>query len=115
NRQLFGARASQQLRSLIILAIVNLAIGIYSNLAPGGLGGMVIDNWAHVGGFFSGLFLSWFLAPRLEVRPTPVPGGAEFSVTDANPLVKNLLFPTSFAAGLVLIFVYALNALSSLR
>lgn len=68
NRRLLGARGQAQLRSLIMLTILNLAIG----LRPG------IDNWAHLGGLLGGLAMGWVLMPLwgLVVNPV-VPGEAQ--------------------------------------
>lgn len=57
NRALFGARARQMLNSVIMIVVVNLAIGL-----TGG-----IDNWGHLGGLLSGLAYAWFAGPRLAV------------------------------------------------
>ncbi len=48
---------SHQLRHLATVTLMNLTLG----LMPG------IDNWGHIGGLVSGLALSWWLGPRLEL------------------------------------------------
>lgn len=54
HRRLFGRGAAVQLRQLVFIALLNLALG----LAPG------IDNWGHVGGLLAGLALAATLGPR---------------------------------------------------
>jgi membrane associated rhomboid family serine protease len=43
------------LQQVIILAVVNFALGL-----SGG-----IDNWGHLGGFLGGMGFSWFAGPRI--------------------------------------------------
>jgi len=50
----FGKSGKQTFNGLIILAIVNLAFGF---VIP------AVDNWAHIGGFISGLLSGYFLVP----------------------------------------------------
>lgn len=64
HREVFGSAAVGQLRHIIFVAVINLAIG----LSPG------IDNWGHLGGLLAGVALSLFLGPRYVVRPTALPG-----------------------------------------
>ncbi len=58
HRTLFGSRAKRALSNVIVVAAVNLFIG----LSPG------IDNWGHVGGLLGGLVFTWFGGPRWEVE-----------------------------------------------
>ena len=55
NRALFGGMTQQALRSIVIIAAINLMIG----LSPG------IDNWGHVGGLVAGLIFTWIGGPIL--------------------------------------------------
>jgi rhomboid protease GluP len=57
HRELFGRFGRLQLRQLIIVALLNLALG----LMPG------IDNWGHLGGLLAGGGLAWFVGPSLQV------------------------------------------------
>jgi len=57
NKELFGQRAKKALSNIIIVAGVNLFIG----MSPG------IDNWGHIGGLLGGLIFAWFGGPRWEV------------------------------------------------
>ena len=61
NRQVFGTRATQELRSLVFLALLNLGFGVFSQIAPGAV---KIGLGAHVGGFVAGAALAWLIAPR---------------------------------------------------
>ncbi len=54
NRALLGNRARRSLNNLIVIAAINLFIG----LSPG------IDNWGHIGGLLGGLIFAWFAAPQ---------------------------------------------------
>jgi rhomboid protease GluP len=60
NRSTLGPAAALQLRRIVLIAILNLALG----LSPG------IDNWGHVGGLIFGAGLAWFIGPLLQVRAT---------------------------------------------
>ena len=53
NRQIFGARASIVLRSIVNIAVIHFLIG----LSPG------IDNWGHFGGLLAGAIFAWLAAP----------------------------------------------------
>jgi len=57
NRTTFGQAGRMQLRHIILVALLNLGLG----LSPG------IDNWGHLGGLLFGAVLSWFISPSLEV------------------------------------------------
>jgi rhomboid protease GluP len=59
NRQLFGPAAKRSLVNVIMIAAVNLLIG----LSPG------IDNWGHVGGLVGGSLFAWLAGPRFRVEP----------------------------------------------
>lgn len=61
HREILGSAGSGQLRNIILIALVNLAIG----LSPG------IDNWGHLGGLLSGVALSFWLGPRYQVQWSP--------------------------------------------
>ena len=58
NRDLFGPKAQQALINIVMIAGVNLVIG----LSPG------IDNWGHIGGLLGGLMFAWFAGPDLKVQ-----------------------------------------------
>lgn len=58
NRKIFGPVAQRSLTNIILIAIVNLAIG----LSPG------IDNWGHIGGLIGGTLFAWMAGPRFRVE-----------------------------------------------
>lgn len=58
NKDLFGKRAQRALSNIVVIAAVNLFIG----MSPG------IDNWGHIGGLLGGLIFAWFGGPRWEVE-----------------------------------------------
>lgn len=58
NRQIFGKMAQRALSNVILIAVVNLVIG----LSPG------IDNWGHVGGLIGGTLFAWLGGPLLQVE-----------------------------------------------
>jgi rhomboid protease GluP len=58
NRQIFGPAARRSLTNVIMIAAVNLVIG----LSPG------IDNWGHIGGLLGGSLFAWFAGPRFRVE-----------------------------------------------
>jgi rhomboid protease GluP len=104
NRQLLGASALSQLRSLVVLAVINFGFGIYTQLTPGALR---LDNWAHVGGFFAGVVLTWFMGPQYKLRAdAAVEGGIR--IVDGNASINKVWRTTAlFAIGLVVATVYA--------
>ncbi len=57
HRGLFGRFGRLQLRQIILVALLNLGLG----LMPG------IDNWGHLGGLLAGAALGWWLGPRFEI------------------------------------------------
>jgi len=65
HRRTFGRAAAVQLRQIVIVALLNLGLG----LMPG------IDNFGHLGGLLAGAALAWLVGPRLEpivIEPTHV-------------------------------------------
>jgi rhomboid protease GluP len=61
HRATFGQLGAMQLRQLVFVALINLAMG----LTPG------IDNWGHVGGLVAGVALAGFLGPRFSTTLLP--------------------------------------------
>ncbi|MGB9674490.1 MAG: rhomboid family intramembrane serine protease [Anaerolineales bacterium] len=60
NQKLLGNRARRILINVMIVAGINLIIG----LSPG------IDNWGHVGGLLGGTLFAWFAGPLLKLEGT---------------------------------------------
>ena len=58
NRRMFGGMAQRALSNVILIAVVNLVIG----MSPG------IDNWGHVGGLIGGTSFAWLAGPRLQLE-----------------------------------------------
>lgn len=58
HKGLFGATAQRALINVVIIAAINLVIG----LSPG------IDNWGHVGGLVAGTGFAWFAGPVYRVE-----------------------------------------------
>lgn len=58
NRGIFGKNAQRALGNIILVAVVNLVIG----MSPG------IDNWGHVGGLLGGILFAWFGGPVLRAE-----------------------------------------------
>ena len=58
NQKLLGGMARRALNNILMIAVINLAIG----LSPG------IDNWGHLGGLVGGTLFAWFGGPLLRVE-----------------------------------------------
>lgn len=58
NQRVFGGVARRALNNIIMIAVVNLIIG----LSPG------IDNWGHMGGLLGGAIFAFLGGPILEVK-----------------------------------------------
>jgi len=58
HKGLFGASAQRALINVVIIAVINLVIG----LSPG------IDNWGHIGGLVAGTLFAWFGGPVFKVE-----------------------------------------------
>jgi rhomboid protease GluP len=58
NREIFGNIARRALSQVVIIAMVNLVIG----MTPGAR----IDNWGHIGGLIGGTLFAWFGGPLLQ-------------------------------------------------
>lgn len=58
NREVLGGVAQRALTSILLIAGINLFIG----MSPG------IDNWGHMGGLVGGTLFAWFAGPLLRVE-----------------------------------------------
>ena len=92
HRTLFGRL---QLRQLVLVAVLNLALG----LLPG------IDNWGHVGGLLAGVVLTWAIGPAYRVVWVTAEHG---QLADQRPW-REVRASTLVAAGVL--FALALTAL----
>jgi rhomboid protease GluP len=100
HRELFGSAAVGQLRHIIFVAVINLAIG----LSPG------IDNWGHLGGLLAGIAMAFLLGPQYEKRTTPL---------ELPRLVDQrrgaALWRRAILAGLAVVLISLLAALSPIN
>lgn len=60
HRKSFGAAGRFHLRQILLVAVINLGIGLMPQ----------IDNWGHLGGLLGGVFLTMLVGPRFEVHIT---------------------------------------------
>jgi rhomboid protease GluP len=70
NRKLFPGMAQRALTQLVIVAVINLVIG----MSPG------IDNSGHIGGLVGGTLFAWFGGPVLKVEH----GLGGYTLTDSR-------------------------------
>ncbi len=97
HRKLLGAVAQTRLRSLIIIAGMNFAVGIASAFSTNGPG---IDNWGHIGGLAGGVALAWFISPVFILRRHPERPGA-FTTEDINPLTERVQVLIVYVSALI--------------
>ncbi len=76
NRSAFGQHGAMQLRQIILVALLNLGLG----LSPG------IDNWGHLGGLLYGGGLAWFVSPDYQVTRDELTG--KITLLDQRPWTK---------------------------
>ncbi|PJF36899.1 MAG: hypothetical protein CUN49_03105 [Candidatus Thermofonsia Clade 1 bacterium] len=108
NRELLGNAAREQLRSLIVLALLNFGLGLFTQVASTAVS---IDNWAHGGGFLGGIVLTWFIGAQYRLVPDArLLFGAR--LVDERRLSKTWYFAALYAIGLAALTISALNALS---
>lgn len=58
NRSIFGPQARAMLTNVVVVVVINLALGLSSS---------GVDNFGHLGGLLAGLAFGWFAGPRLDV------------------------------------------------
>ena len=98
HRGLFGRFGLIQLRQIVLVALLNLGLG----LMPG------IDNWGHLGGLLAGIALTFFLGPRFEAVWT---SGENGRLVDQRPWdeVRALFIAAAgFLAAIALVVVFFL-------
>lgn len=78
NRRLLGERARRGLQNIIVIAGLNLLIGLQ--------GAMRIDNWGHLGGLLGGALMAWFMGPVWRLPDFPPIGLPEMTLDDRQPL-----------------------------
>jgi rhomboid protease GluP len=58
NKRMFGGMAQRALSNIVMIAAINLLIG----MTPG------IDNWGHIGGLIGGTVFAWLGGPLLQLE-----------------------------------------------
>jgi len=104
HRELHGPAGQRHLNQLIILMLLNLAIGFYSTTTA-----FKIDNAGHIGGLVSGVVLAWFIGPEYHVRRDPTAENG-FRVVDDNPPQRWVPPALVYAVGLFIVTAYAVAA-----
>lgn len=86
NQQVFGGMARRALGNIVLIAVINLVIG----LSPG------IDNWGHMGGLIGGTMFAWLGGPLLRIEgiypSVSVVDGREIREVYLAALVESILF-----------------------
>ncbi len=100
NREILGQRATQRLRSLVVIMLIEVGLGVASDFSPDAI---KIDNWGHIGGFIGGVVLAYVIGPVLKHSDEAIVPVAE----DINPLGHNLLLVSAYLVGMVIILTYA--------
>ncbi|MDC0035686.1 rhomboid family intramembrane serine protease [Chloroflexi bacterium] len=88
-----GKSGKQTFNGLIILALVNLAFGF---VLP------AVDNWAHIGGFVSGLGLGYFLINSTKIYATDEQYGF---VKNLRPIRSASVFISSILIVILLLMI----------
>lgn len=88
NREIFGPAAQRMLMNVVIIALVNLMIG----LSPG------IDNWGHLGGLIGGVLFAWFGGPLYQPRSTYLMTGVHDEREPGDVIRAGILVTLLFAA-----------------
>ncbi len=101
HRRILGAAAGRQLRSLLMLLGINLAIGLLSTT---GASAVRIDNYAHLGGLAGGLALAWAIGPVYRPQPHPLLP-ARITLLDSNPFGAGWWLAALYALGYVALVV----------
>jgi rhomboid protease GluP len=102
HRKLFGEMAQNQLRQLVIITLLNLAVGVFGAVSSSS--GGQIDNWGHIGGFLGGFIIAYFIVPVFIPRKHPTQPNA-LTIEDINPLNKHYQTLLLFVSGLLFLLV----------
>jgi rhomboid protease GluP len=103
HRKLLGEGGKREFKSMLWIAGLNFAIGIFSSLSDSPVR---IDNWGHVGGLVGGLILTWFIAPLFLLKRHPE-RELSFIAYDVNPLKDRYQAISLYIAGLLFILIIA--------
>lgn len=91
NRHVLGTEYRHHSRNL--LTIIGLLVGTDLASAAVGAGGQQIDFLGHGLGFVSGMFVAWFIAPRMKVTLLGIYGmKIQARVDDINPFQLRSVF-----------------------
>ncbi|WP_162909279.1 rhomboid family intramembrane serine protease [Aggregatilinea lenta] len=104
HRKLHGEMGRRHLNQLLILMLVNLALGAFSQATA-----YKIDNAGHIGGLIGGVVLAWFIGPHYDVQADPAVLGGH-RVVDLNPVQRWALPSLVYAAALAAVMAYAVSA-----
>jgi rhomboid protease GluP len=99
NRHLYR-NAYQQIRHLLILALINFALGFWINSQNAGF---KIDNAGHLGGLMGGVVLAWFICPIFQIQEYQTSGTqTEYHAIDRNHPRNWITMPVVFAIWLAI-------------
>lgn len=103
NRQLLGAQGRAWFQQTLLIAGLNLFVGLVTAAVPSAVR---IDNWGHIGGFFAGLVLAWFIAPQYEIK---VEGNRtdHFHLVDRTSMVTRWRVPAIYIVGMLAALIYS--------
>lgn len=104
HRRLHGELGRRHLNQLIIVMLMNLALGVFSQATA-----YKIDNAGHIGGLVGGVVLAWFIGPHYDVQADPAAEGGH-RVVDQNPVQRWALPSLIYAAALAAVMAYAVSA-----
>ena len=104
HRRLHGELGRRHLNQLIIIMMLNLALGVFSQATA-----YKIDNAGHIGGLIGGVVLAWFIGPHYDVQADPTAEGGR-RVVDQNPIRRWALPSLIYAAALAAVMAYAVSA-----
>lgn len=102
HRRLHGEAGRRHLNQLIMLMVINLALGAFSTATS-----VRIDNAGHIGGLVGGVVLAWFIGPAYNVLFDPVTETGQ--VVDENPVQRWALTSVLYTVALVAALVYAVT------
>ncbi|MBN1200505.1 MAG: rhomboid family intramembrane serine protease [Anaerolineae bacterium] len=104
HRKLHGEMGRRHLQQLILLMVLNLALGLFATRTD-----FRIDNAGHIGGLVGGVVLAWFIGPAYNVTHDPT-AASGLRVIDENPVQRWALPSVLYAAVLLITLVYAITA-----
>jgi rhomboid protease GluP len=105
HRDLHGEMGRRHLNQLLILMVINLALGILSQTSSS----FRIDIAGHIGGLIGGVVLAWFIGPHYKVQRDPN-SESGLTVVDSNPVQRWAIPSVLYAVGLVIALMYAVRA-----